>query len=91
VSEEEELFPDGNFEDYWLGDLRTNTRLSDNEGWVPAEGALRAIRDREQWTPNRDMISKILGDRPNAVDQAGGILGVSPEFYYVRARLLART
>lgn len=91
--QQEELFgPEGNFDDYWLGSPSTNTRLSDDEGWLSAESVLRSSRRREerQWTSHRDMIEKILGDQPNAADRAGGILDISPQFQHVRARLVAR-
>ena len=93
MSDEEELFQDGNFTDYWLGTpTYDNSFIADNERWSSAEEVVRVIRDREmtEWTPYRDMIGKIITDRPNAIDRAGGLKDISPEFHFVRSQLLRR-
>jgi hypothetical protein len=96
-----QMFGDeGNYEDYWLGQPHyTNTFIMDNVGWTSAEEVLKGMQEREQfeWNApplftgeNRDTIRKIIADEPNAVDRAGGIMDISPEFHHVRSRLLAR-
>jgi hypothetical protein len=93
MSDEEELFQDGNFTDYWLGcPTYDNSFIADNERWSSAEEVVRAVRNREipEWTPYRDMIGKIITDRPNAIDRAGGLKDISPEFHFVRSQLIKR-
>ena len=91
---DESLFgEEGNYEDYWLGTpAYDNTRIMDDEGWSSAEAVIRHLRraEMDEWTPHRDMIRKIIADEPNAIDRAGGMMHMPPEFYLIRARLLAR-
>ena len=74
----------GNIEDYWLGNPPgTNTFLSDNERWLPAEAVLRGMRQREfdRWTPEDSATEDLM----RTGTSGGGLTGVEGVYHDVLA------
>ena len=98
MPDEEILFPEGNYADYWLGQPPgTNTFLSDDVGWLPMELLMRVQRRREveNWNsrPFRSGKEELNDDSFVAMmraggERGGGLQGGTPELLATRAALI---
>ncbi len=83
---DDDLFgPVGNFEDYWLGTPYV-TPGSPPGVWVEVELFLRALRQQEDYEPNRDSIEAMMD--PDG-ERGGGLSGATPELRAVRNGVIA--
>lgn len=88
VREVQGMFPNGNFEDYWLGTpAYDNTRLRDEPGWVSLESVLRKLSAVEaySWRPADDATEALMR---HDTESGGGLIGATPELTAVRAAMV---
>lgn len=98
MMEEETLFENGNFADYWLGyPPGTNTFLSDDVGWQSLEVLLQEQRRREilEWNGKiyRDGDEELNDDAFEAMlrnesERGGGLTGGTPQLTRIRSALV---